>query len=326
MERWASPVLLVPKPDGSSRMCFDYRRLNKLKKPDPFPMTRFEDLLDRLGRSAYISTLDLSKGYYQIPVHKESIPKTAFITPTGKYEFLVMPFGLMGAPSVFQRFMNSVLADMPDFCSAYVDDIVVFSTEFGIHLSNLDKVFDRLHSLGLTVKPVKCQLARKECTFLGHRVGGGVLRPREAKVECIRKYSCPAKKKDMMAFLGLAKYYRRFVPNFASIAGPLTDSIKKKSPDKIVWTTDLHNSFNTLKETLVSNQVLISPDPSLPFILQTDASGIGIGGVLSQTDPKLDSDRPVAYYSRKRLPRETRYTVTEQECLALSLCIVTEGL
>ncbi len=293
---WASPVLLVPKPDGSSRMCIDYRRLNKLTKPDPFPMPRVEDLLDRLGRSAYISTLDLSKGYYQIPVHKESIPKTAFITP------------------------------MPDFCSAYIDDIVVFSTEFGIHLSHLAKVFDRPHSLGLTVKPVKCQLARKECTFLGHRVGGGILRPLEAKVECIRKYPCPAKKKDMMAFLGLANYYRRFVPNFASIAGPLTDSIKKKSPDKIVWTTDLHNSFNTLKETLVSNQVLISPDPSLPFILQTDASGIGIGGVLSQTDPKLDSDRPVAYYSRKRLPRETRYTVTEQECLALSLCIVTEGL
>ena len=170
---WASPVLLVPKSDGSMRMCVDYRRLNKLTKPDPFPMPRIEDLLDRLGRASYISTLDLSKGYYQVPVHKESIPKTAFVTPTGKYEFLVMPFGLMGAPSVFQRFMNSALSDMSEYSSAYIDDVVVFSNSFEDHIEHLDRVLGRLNSLGLTVKPTKCQLARKECIFLGHRVGGG---------------------------------------------------------------------------------------------------------------------------------------------------------
>ena len=165
---WASPVLLVPKSDGSMRMCVDYRRLNKLTKPDPFPMPRIEDLLDRLGRASYISTLDLSKGYYQVPIHKESIPKTAFVTPTGKYEFLVMLFGLMGAPSVFQRFMNSALSDMSEYSSAHIDDIVVFSNSFEDHIEHLDRVLGRLNSLGLTVKPTKCQLARKEYLFLGH--------------------------------------------------------------------------------------------------------------------------------------------------------------
>ena len=153
---WASPIVLLLKRDGALRLCVDYRHLNHVTKPDPYPMPRVDDLLDGLGQAKYISSLDLMKGYGQVPVHPESGQQTAFITPFGKYQFLTMPFGLVGAPAVFQRLMNTVLADVSAFSTAYLDDVSIFSNSWKYHLVHLDEVLSRLESAGLTVKSSKC--------------------------------------------------------------------------------------------------------------------------------------------------------------------------
>ena len=170
---WASPIVLVPKRDGTLRLCVDYRRLNRVTKPDPYPMPRVDDLLDRLGQAKFISTLDLTKGYWQVPVHPESRQQTAFITPFGKYQFLTMPFGLVGAPAVFQRLMNNVLADVSAFSTAYLDDVSIFSNSWKDHLVHLDEVLSRLERAGLTAKASKCRLGCQECQYLGHVIGEG---------------------------------------------------------------------------------------------------------------------------------------------------------
>ena len=168
---WAPPALLVGKKDGGVRLCIDYRRLNAVTKSDPFPLPRIDELIDKLGQATHISTLDLERGYHQIIVYKDSVCKTAFITLHGKWEYVRMPFGMKNAPSVFQRLMNSMLADMARFSAAYIDDIVVFSKTFEEHIVHLEAVYSRLEETGLGLKPTKCKLAEPTCQYLGHRVG-----------------------------------------------------------------------------------------------------------------------------------------------------------
>lgn len=164
-------------------------------------------MLDGLASSQFISTLDLTKGYWQVPVAQASREKTAFVTPFGKYEFTVMPFGLMGAPAVFQRVMNAIFSDVPDHVAAYLDDVVVLDE----HIVHLEDTLQRLEKAGFTVKAKKCQLAMKECRLFGHTVGRGLLKPEEAKILAIKEFKRPKRKRDVRAFLGLAGYYRRFV-------------------------------------------------------------------------------------------------------------------
>ncbi len=161
---------MVNKSDGTLRPVVDYRKLNKLTTLDPFPMPRIDDMIDGLASAHFISTLDLTKGYWQVPVAQASREKTAFVTQWGKYQFNVMPFGLVGAPATFQRVMNSIFGDVPDHVAAYLDDVVVFSDSWEAHLAHLDDTLNRLHQAGLTVKAKKCQLAMKECLFLGHMI------------------------------------------------------------------------------------------------------------------------------------------------------------
>ena len=244
------------------------------------------------------------------------IEKTAFITPRGKWEYVRMPFGLKNAPSTFQRLMNTITADMAEFASAYIDDIVIYSCNFKEHIKHLEIVFVRLEETGLKLKASKCVLAANHCKYLGHCVGEGRIRPLQAKVKVVLDYQQPNKKKDMRAFLGLTNYYWRFVPDYGTIAIPLTEATRKCAPDKVEWTKDKVTAFEQLKDALTRDPVLASPDEQKPFLLQTDASGIGIGAVLSQV--KEDGKKqPIAYYSRKMKPAETRYSVTEQECLAV---------
>lgn len=204
---WASPMVIVRKKDGTVRICVEYRRLNSVTDLDAYPLPRIEHILDSIGTARFITTLDLAKGYWQVPVSPVDRDKTAFVSPLGLHRFTTMPFGLCGAPSTFQRLMDDVLRGQSSFARAYLDDIVIFSNGWEEHLTHLSMVFDRLQKAGLTVKLRKCQFAMEECSYLGHRIGGGVVRPVEDKVEAVRRYPQPLTKKEVRAFLGLAGYY-----------------------------------------------------------------------------------------------------------------------
>ena len=312
---WSSPVVLVTKPDKTWRLCLDYRTLNSVTVSDPFPMPRTEELLDIIGRAKFITTLDMSKGYWQIPMAADSIPKTAFSTEDGKFEFLRMPFGLKGAPSTFQRFVNNILSEVRDYARAYMDDLVIFSDTWQDHVRHLRTVLNIIKKWNLTLKEAKCQVGMKFCRFLGHRVGMGLIKPSLHKVTAVMEFTRPQTKKQVRAFLGLAGYYRRFIPEFSLITAPLTELTKQIHPDRVIWTDELQKIFQQIKDTLTSEPVLSCTDWNKPFTLQTDASGLGVAAVLCQEHE--DGDHPVAFYSRKFLPAERNYSGVEQECLAV---------
>ena len=317
---WSAPVVLVKKKDGSLRLCVDYRRLNGVSEMDAYPMPRIDDLIDRLGKSCFISTMDLTRGYWQVPVEKESRPKTAFATPFGFYQFNVMPFGLQGAPATFQRLMDKVVQGLEPFSAVYLDDLVIFSKTWEEHLQHVREVLQRLRSAGLTAKAKKCQFGMAQCVYLGHIVGSGLVRPDPVKIQAVKEFPVPHTKKQVRVFLGLAGYYRRFIPDYASIAAPLSDLTKKAAPTQVPWTANCEHAFQQLKQLLCATPVLQSPDFCKPFVLQTDASDRGVGAVLSQCDA-AGQDYPVAYFSRKFLPREERYSTVEKECLAIKLAV-----
>jgi len=317
---WSAPIVVVQKKDKSLRICVDYRRLNSLSEMDAYPMPRIDEVIDRLGAASFISTMDLNRGYWQVPLSPESKTKTAFATPFGLYQFNVMPFGLQGAPATFQRLMDKVVRGMEQFTAAYLDDLIIYSESWEDHLNHISQVLQRLREAGLTVKAKKCQLGMRECIYLGHVVGNGTVKPEPGKIEAVQRFPVPQTKKQVRAFLGLAGYYRRFIPNFSSIAVPLTNLTKKSNSSKISWSQQCTLAFEKLKDALCSVPVLRSPNFELPFILQTDASDCGIGGVLSQCDEN-NEEHPVAYFSRKLLPREQRYSTVEKECLAIRLSV-----
>ena len=202
---WAAPIILVPKKDGSLRICVDYRKLNAATSPDPFPIPRVEDLLDGMSSAKFITILDLARGYWQVPMEPASRGKTAFSTDFGKYEFMVMPFGLVGAPATFQRLMNELFGDLHGKVAVYMDDLAIYSETWEDHLLQLPEVLKRLAEAGLQIKMEKCQFGMTSC---------------EAKVSAIQDFKIPKRKKDLKAFLGLAGYCRRFVPHYADIAAP----------------------------------------------------------------------------------------------------------
>jgi len=227
-----------------------------------------------------------------------------------------MPFRLQGAPATFQRLMDEVIRGLQDSTASYLDDLVCFSDSWPEHLEQVGVVFERLRAAGLTANPQKCKYAMAHCSYLGHVVGSGIVRPEETKLEAIRDFGRPVTKTDVRAFLGLSGYYRRFISNFAEVASPLSDLTKKAAPDKVVWNDSCEEAFKSLKIALCSAPVLHNPDFRKEFVLQTDASERGIGAVLSQADED-GHDHPVAYYSRKLLPREQNYSTVEKECLAV---------
>ena len=319
---WASPIVLVGKNDGTMRMCIDFRRLNEVAPMDAYPMPRVDELLDKLGGAEYITTLDLCRGYWQVPMEEFSRPLTAFTTPFGLFQCRVMPFGLNGAPATFQRLMDEVLRGLEILSSAYIDDIAVYSTNWREHLLHVRSVLERLRRANLTAKPRKCQFGMIECTFLGHIVGHGQVRPHPDKIDAVVSFPVPETKKQVRTFLGLTGYYRKFIPHYSTIAAPLTDLTKKSEPNRIIWNEGCEQAFRQLQGILCSGPVLRNPNFDQLFILQTDASNRGVGAVLSQA-AESGEEHPVAYYSRKLLPREEKYAVIEKECLAIKLAVHT---
>ena len=256
LSEWAFPIVLVKKKDGSLRMCVDYRRLSAVADADAYPMPRVDDMIDALGKSKYITTLDLARGYWQVPMQDKSRPLTAFTTPFGLFQFRVMPFGLHGAPATFQRMMDNLLGDCTAYAAAYLDDIVIHSTTWEEHTRHLTDVLQRLKEAGLTIRPKKCQFGMDRCSYLGHVVGNGEVRPEKAKLQAVRDFPPPTTKRRVRAFLGLTGYYRKFIPDYAEIAAPLTDLTKKTAPNRVNWTEECNRSFASLKDRLCTEPIL----------------------------------------------------------------------
>ncbi|XP_076449507.1 uncharacterized protein LOC143285940 [Babylonia areolata] len=313
---YSSPIVLVKKKDGKIRFCVDFRRINKLTVFDSEPMPDIDALFAKLAGKRVFSKLDLSKGYWQIPVAEADRPKTAFMTPQGHFQWRVMPFGLKTAGAIFSRMMRKLLLPLGlSEVDNFMDDILVSSVDEGSHLRLLRTVFGRLRECTLTARPTKCFLGLQELDYLGHRVGRGKIWPDDAKMQKIQDAPRPVTKRQLRGFLGLVGYYRRFVPQFAEIALPLTDKTKNREPSKISWDEKCERAFSRLKGVLCSRPVCCLPDLTKPFILRTDASDVGVGAMLLQ-DQGFGA-QPVACASKKLNPAERNYPTIEKECLAL---------
>ena len=311
---WASPIVLVRKKNGKVRPCVDYRQLNSLTKPDAFPLPRVQDCLDSVAGSVYFSTFDLTSGYHQIPVQEEDIPKTAFVTKYGLYEFTAMPFGLTNAPATFQRVMELALQGLQwSTCLIYLDDIIVFSPSFDSHISRVHEVLQRIEQANLKLKPEKCHLFQSEVEFLGHVVSQQGIKPNPCNVNKILEMPTPTNVTEVRQILGMGNYYRRFIKGYSELVRPLIDLTKKGRQFK--WSVQCNVAFQNLKTSLTGPEVMAFPLSDGEFILDCDASCESIGAVLSQKQGGLE--KVVAYGSRSLNKAEKNYCITDKELLAL---------
>ncbi|XP_042019055.1 uncharacterized protein LOC121766889, partial [Salvia splendens] len=307
---WGAPVLFVKKKDGTMRMCIDYRELNKLTLKNKYPLPRIDDLFDQLRGAGVFSKMDLRSGYHQLRVRREDVPKTAFRTRYGHYEFVVMPFGLTNAPAVFMDLMNRVFHPFLDrFVLVFIDDVLVYSKNEEEHKEHLRTVLATLRDEKLYAKFSKCEFWLKEVNFLGHVVTSDGIRVDPAKVEAVQEWKSPSTQNEIRSFLGLAGYYRRFIEGFSKIARPMTQQLKKGV--KMIWTPECEASFQLLKEKLTTAPILAVPEPETDYAVYTDASKVGLGCVLMQ------KGKVIAYASRQLKPHELNYPTHDLELAAV---------
>lgn len=313
---YTSPIILVECPGKDPRPCIDYRKINEVTRTEFFPLPHIEELVERVSAAPYVTVMDLTKGYYQIPLTKRAQKYAAFVTPFGTYVPKKMMFGLVCAPYYFCKLMAQVLEGLQDFAVPYIDDIAVFSSTWEDHERHLGIVLDRLKGAKLTVKLAKCKFAQNCVRFLGHEIGSGTRSPSEIKIQAIKDFPRPSTKTNVRAFLGLVGYYAHYIPKYSTIAAPLTDTLKGKvKKEKIVWNEECEKSFIALKEKLISKPILYAPDYSKEFVLQADASDTGVGIVLSQ---KIGGEEhPILYLSKKFTRAEKNYSTIERELAAI---------
>lgn len=316
VSEYASPIILVRKKDGNLRMCVDYRMLNSITIKERYPMPNIDDEIARLSGQAYFVTLDLTSGYYQVPISEKSRPLTSFVTPDGQYEFNRMPFGLANAPAVFQRMMHKVLGPARyDGATAYIDDILIYGKNIEECLTRLENVLKLLENANLTLNLSKCEFLMDKISYLGYEISATGIRPGDKKIQCVLNFPCPTDQHTVRQFLGLVGYFRKFIRNFASLSHPLTKLLTKNA--LWTWTHEQMEAFKTLKDKLIDRPILAIYDPAATTELHTDASKIGVGGVLLQKQQNSDSFRPIAFYSRKTSPEEKNFHAFELETLAV---------
>ncbi|KAM1721715.1 hypothetical protein ACFX12_023218 [Malus domestica] len=307
---WGAPVLFVKKKDGTLRLCIDYRQLNRVTIKNRYPLPRIDDLFDQLKGACVFSKIDLRSGYYQLKIKEDDVPKTAFRTRYGHYEFLVMPFGLTNAPAAFMRLMNEVFQKYLDkFVIVFIDDILVYSKSQADHIRHLNLVLRKLREHQLYAKFSKCQFWLTEVAFLGHVVSAQGIQVDPQKIAAVENWEQPRTVTEVRSFLGLAGYYRRFVQDFSMIALPLTKLTRKDV--KFEWDENCERSFQQLKYCLTHAPVLVLPDDSGNFEIYSDASLNGLGCVLMQ------HNKVIAYASRQLKNHERNYPTHDLELAAI---------
>ena len=311
---WASPIVLVRKKNGKVRPCVDYRKLNAVTKKDAFPLPRIQDCLDSVSGARFFSTLDITSAYNQVPVQDSDIPKTAFVTKYGLFEYTKMPFGLCNAPATFQRVIELALSGFQWVsCLIYLDDIIVFSQTVPENIHRLEGIFQCLRNSGLKLKPEKCELLKKQVTFLGHVVSDKGIQPNPVNIEKVMTWPTPTNVSQVRGIVALGSYYRRFVKDFSKLVKPLIQLTEKNKPFE--WNKECDHSFLALKSHLTSPPIMSFPRDGGNFILDTDACDISIGAVLSQIQD--GKPRVISYGSRTLNKAERNYCVTDRELLAV---------
>jgi hypothetical protein len=315
---WSSPAILVPKPGGAVRCCIDYRAVNVLILDDNFPMNRIDDIIERIGRSKFMTKFDLSKGFHQIPLSDESRAITSFSTPFGQYQWLRLPFGLKTSPNNFNSCVSAVLKGLESFSGAYVDDVCIFSDTFQEHVEHVHAVLSRFRQAGMTIRLAKCSFAVDKVDYCGHEVSLGTISPRQLKVQALLDAPRPATKRQLQSFLGFANYYQRYMSRYSDMAAPLTALMRKGQ--KFEWNNDAEQSFQGIKQQLTSSPTLLIADFNKPFVLYVDASKVAAGAALMQADDS-GMHRPVCYYSKKFNSAQCNYCTSEREALSLVLAV-----
>ncbi|UYV77837.1 hypothetical protein LAZ67_15002540 [Cordylochernes scorpioides] len=312
---WASPVVLVKKSDGSYRFCVDYRKVNNVTEKFSYPLPDITDCLDRLAGMKYFSHTDFVSGYWQCPLDETSKPITAFTTGNGLYEFQVLPFGLTGAPGHFERIMDTLLAELKwSECMVYLDDVIVYGRDIREHNERLTNVLECFRGASLSLKPSKCRFAYQKLPILGHVVSENGVEPATDKIEAVKEFPIPKNVKQVRSFLGLCGYYRRFIKNFSKISKPLT-CLTEKDKKFVIGPAEIE-AFETLKKKLTEEPILAHFNPDARIEIHTDASIVGLGAVLMQPD----NDgflHPIHYLSRTTSKHESKYGISELECLAI---------
>ncbi|KFM71017.1 Transposon Ty3-I Gag-Pol polyprotein, partial [Stegodyphus mimosarum] len=318
---YASPVVLCrkkndfpPSDKKAWRFAIDYRKLNSITKFPVYPLPVIEEIIRKIKSTRYMTTLDLTSGYYQIAMKPEDIHKTAFITKSGTYAFLRMPFGLCGAPSTFQRAMDIVLKPVLGKSTLiYLDDIIITSSSLEQHIKDLQEVFSLLKEAGLTINASKCKFATKELKYLGYKISQKGIETQDSKIKAIKSFPPPKTAKKLSSFLGLCSYYRSFIKDFANIVEPLLVLKRKKS--KFTWTAEANTAFEKLKEALINAPVLKFPEGDENLEIAADASDYAIGAVLMQ------KGHPLAFFSKTLNATQRNYTATERETLAVLMAV-----
>lgn len=312
---WSSNIVLVKKKDGSLRFCVDFRQLNDITIKDSHPLPRIDDTLDALSGSKYFSTLDLKSGYWQVGLAENDKQKTAFSFPGGGlWQFTVMAFGLCNAPATFERLMERVLHGLSyDICLVYLDDIIVHSKTFDEQIENLKLVFERLKDANLKLSPNKCELCQTEVLFLGHKISENGISTDPNKIKAVKDWPTPKSTKEVRSFLGLTSYYRKFILHYADKARPLHKLTEKSV--RFQWNDECQESFEILKDALITAPILSYPTEDGTFILDTDASLVSLGAVLSQVQD--GTEKVISYYSKTFTRPERSYCVTRRELLAI---------